>query len=194
MCTCGEITGRRTRRGALCKIPLRGGKCMTHDANLSKRNSAVARSFQRNSPVAFRRQRSQAGKLGFKATGGKHGWYKVNEAAAQWRRENPSGPEREMIRVLDLLGFGEWEREYMLPDGHSIDFARPDKKVGIEVNGHQSKPSFGEDVARIDKQHEKIKALVEDGWKIIVVDHADEGPMPNDRMQELKKELEKCLS
>jgi hypothetical protein len=129
---------------------------MTHDCgSLSKRNRAVARSFKERDPDGFFRQRSTAGKLGFQATGGMHGWQKAHEKARQYRLENPSEPERWMMGVLSEAGFTDYEREYPLHGGYSLDFVL-DGVVAIEVNGHQHKPSFGEGAPRAQGQREKI--------------------------------------
>lgn len=126
--------------------------------------------FQRWARSHVKKESLQAaGRAGFKAAGGKLGWEKVNEKARQWRLANPSGPERKVIEILDSLG-ETYKREH--PVGNrSIDFAWPEKKFGIEVNGHQFKKSFGEDYTREASQEYKLRELAEAGWSIVVIRH-----------------------
>lgn len=48
--------GRPTRKGIPCQVPLRGGKCVTHDADLPARNRAVRAAFARNDPERYQAQ------------------------------------------------------------------------------------------------------------------------------------------
>ena len=187
------LCGRTTKGGTPCKIPLRGGRCMTHDSDLSARNKAVAAAFKANDPGGFVAQRSAAGKLGFQATGGMLGWEKANEFARRWRLDNPSGPEQRIIEILARLGFADYEREYSLPDGKSIDFAWPVYRIAIEVNGHQHKASFGEGEPREAGQQEKITALIEDGWKVVILDVAS-GEIPESKVEKLREFLARGLN
>lgn len=50
MTTCGKVS---TRTGRPCRCELKGGKCPTHDSDLSKRNAAVRAAFAVNDPEAY---------------------------------------------------------------------------------------------------------------------------------------------
>jgi hypothetical protein len=85
--------GRPTRKGTSCRLPLKGGKCPTHDCDLSHRNSEVRAAFEANDPDAYHRHQRRAGASGFaKLTAGNPG--KAAEILAEFRRKNPSTPER----------------------------------------------------------------------------------------------------
>lgn len=128
--------------------------------------------FQRWARAHVKRESLQrAGRAGFKAAGGKLGWEKVNEKARQWRLDHPSGPEKQVMAILDAHG-ENYTREF--PFGNrSIDFAWPEKMFGLEINGHQYKKSFGEDHSREETQAFKLRELTAAGWKIVVI-HNDE--------------------
>jgi hypothetical protein len=139
-----ETYGRMTKHGTPCQLTLNGGRCPTHDVDLSKRNSRVARAFKKNSPDRFQAQRSAAGKCGFKATGEMLGWDKANELAREWRIKHPSEPERWAIGVLAAAGLNHYEREYPVLGRSALDIAWPEAMRAIEINGHQGKAAFGE--------------------------------------------------
>lgn len=164
------LCGKPTRRGEPCQFRLSGGKCPTHDTDLSKRNAAVARAFKANNPEGFASQRRAAGRRGYLATGARQGWARANEMARQWRKHHPSGPERWALAVLESASLNHFEREYDLGDGYSVDLAWPDAKRAVEIWGHQNKPSFGETEPRAAKQERKLIALEESGWRILVID------------------------
>lgn len=162
--------GKPTKSGEPCKLTLHGGKCPTHDCDLSARNSRVAQAFKAEHPRRFTRQRRAAGHNGFVATGGKLGWAKANEAARLWRLEHPSGPEQWVIGILAAAGLVGFEREAdVLGDGRPVDFAFREWQIVIECNGHQDKPSFGEPRARFEKHQKKMADLYTAGWRAFVV-------------------------
>lgn len=165
---CGEVS---PRSGKECRIPLRGGKCMTHNPKLKKRNRKVARAFKRKDPDGFKKQRSQAGKQGFKRAVAAHGYEFIDSKARWYRQHHPSEPERWMIGLLKELNAPAYEREYDVGKRCSADFAWPatNHRAIIEVNGHQSKPSFGEKTSRLDRQMKKIERLQDEGWLVLIV-------------------------
>jgi hypothetical protein len=163
--------GKPTKKGTPCQTPLNGGRCPTHDADLSKRNAAVRASFAERSPAAYAAHQRQAGRRGFIANGGKHGWEKAHERARLWRLENPSEPERWALSVLESAGVNHFTREYPVLEGHSLDIAWPDCRRAIEINGHQHKPAFGEAQPRSEtRQKYKLEHLGADGWQILIID------------------------
>ncbi len=161
-----------------CQIPLRGGKCMTHDSDLSKRNRAVAQSFKTKRPTAFYAQRVYAGKRGWQVTLTRHGLDVVTRATAHWRIEHPSEPERWIKQLLDRHGYTHYDREHGVGLGRTVDFAFVEERIAIEVNGHHSKPSVGETEPRTSKQSQKLRDLQKEGWTVYVVnalaDRSDE--------------------
>ena len=175
MTTKRQRCGKPTRNGTPCKLLLSGGKCPTHDCDLSARNEKVNAAFRRNHPVAFYRQRSKAGKAGFKATLNSKGMSKAVELLAEWRISNPSGPERAVIEFFEKRKVNGYVREFMPVDGrqYSVDFAWIKHKLILEVNGHQSKPSFGEDTPRQDAFDEKRTLLESCGWTVEVLNVLD---------------------
>lgn len=111
------------------------------------------------------------GHKGFIACGGAKGWAKANAHAAQWRIAHPSEPERWALDLLTSRNLNHFKREYAVDeDGHTVDLAWPDRKVAVEINGHQSKPSFGESEPRLSNQQRKIESMIEQGWTVIVID------------------------
>ncbi len=172
-----ERCNRPTQHGP-CQIPLRGGKCMTHDSDLSQRNRGVAQSFKTKRPTAFYDQRVYAGKRGWQVTLTRHGLDAATRATARWRMQHPSEPERWIKQLLDAHGFTSYDREHGVGLGRTVDFAFVEERIAIEVNGHQSKSSFGESAPRAPKQSQKIRDLQKEGWTVYVVnalaDRSDE--------------------
>lgn len=165
-----ETCGRMTKRGTKCRLTLNGGKCPTHDVDLSKRNARVAKAFKKHDADGFRAQRSAAGKRGFAATWAMLGWEKANELAREWRIKHPSEPERWAIGVLEAAGLNHYEREYPCLGASAIDIAWPEQHMGIEVNGHQARPAFGETEPRAERHAAKVERLSAEGWNVLVVD------------------------
>lgn len=152
-----------TTKGTPCRMPLRKGKCLIHNTDLSKRNRKVARAFKRNHPEAFSLQRKKAGHNGFVATGGIKGWEWVNEKARQWRLKHPSQPEQVIIDRLAQEGLNHYEREY--PVGNSsLDFAWANARYAIECEFHPN--NFGDETRKV-KQDEKIARLIAEGWTVL---------------------------
>lgn len=167
-----ELCGRATKNGT-CKIPLSGGRCMTHDSNLSKRNRKVARSFKKNNPEAFAEQRSQAGKKGYIATGGRLGWEIANEKARQYRLAHPSKPEQTMIDEFSLQGINHYQRELIVDtDGTTVDFGWTSARCAIEIEGYRV-GGFGNPEARRAKQDAKVIGLEQLGWTVLRYDPND---------------------
>jgi hypothetical protein len=173
------LCGRPTKRGEACRLPLRNGHCLTHDCDLSARNSHVAHAFASKHPRRFKRQRRAAGHNGFIATGGMIGWARANEMARQWRLAHPSEPEQWAMNVLAAAGLNHYEREYRYDDsGRALDLAWPDRRLAVEVWGHQDKPAFGAARSRFEKQQRKLADLFSAGWTVYVVNSR------NDRARE----------
>jgi very-short-patch-repair endonuclease len=164
------ICGKPTKRGTPCQLRLNGGKCPTHDCDLSQRNMLVAAAFYRRDRAAFTAQRRSAGKRGYAATGAAQGWEKANEKAREWRLAHPSSPEQWALDVLAQAGLNHFEREYPVLDGSALDLAWPEARMGVEVNGHQAKPSFGETEPRAERHAAKVAALTAAGWQVLVLD------------------------
>lgn len=178
------LCNRQTRRGT-CHIPLRGGKCMTHDTDLAARNRKVVAAAKANDPARFLEQRAYAGHLGYVATGGKHGWEKANRYAIEHRKAHRSGPELWCEQVLTEAGYLGFVREHQVDnDPRTIDLAFEGPRVAIEINGHQDKPAFGETVSRAAKHAAKVAWLESLGWRVFVVHPND------DRQQEAARLLE----
>lgn len=165
------LCGRPTKRGTPCARTLNpNGLCPVHNCDLSARNAAVAAAFRARDPEAFKQQRSAAGRKGYLATGARQGWERANEYARQHRLKHPSAPEQWALDVLADAGLNHYTREYPLDGGQSIDLAWPDARLAVEVNGHQHKPSFGEESPRAAKQARKVAALEAEGWRVLVID------------------------
>lgn len=164
--------GRPTRKG-LCQFPLRGGKCATHDADLSSRNQKVAAAWRANNPAAFIAQRKLSGRAGFVAAGGE-GWRcEQSEKARLWRLAHPSEPERWVMDVLleHLSLTVSYDREYVIEgDERAVDFAMPEERCVIECAGHQYKASFGETEPRAARLADKVAWLEALGWHVLVID------------------------
>lgn len=171
--------GKPTKKGKPCRLYLLGGKCPTHDVDLTARNSAVVQSFKRNHPQRFKRQRQDAGRKGWQATVTAHGIEKAAERFAAWRIEHPSEPEQWCAGILDELNF-KYGREYQ-EGNYFIDFIL-DGKIAIEVNGHQSKPSFGESEPRQNAHDEKVAFLEARGWRVIVLNVLDNRERERERL------------
>jgi very-short-patch-repair endonuclease len=83
-----------------------------------------------------------------------------NIGKSRWNNE-PSYPEKFMMKVFKNNSI-EYEREVNI-DKYSIDFVIKNKKIAIEVDGHQHYRF--EEIKNRDK--EKNKLLLEDNWTII---------------------------
>lgn len=166
------LCGKPTRRG-LCRFPLRGGKCPTHDSDLSSRNQKVAAAWRANNPESFAAQRKRSGRAGYDKVGGEVWRAAQSEKARQWRLAHPSEPERWIMDVLlEHLSLTVcYDREYVIEgDERAVDFCFPEHHCVIEVLGHQQKASFGESASRMAKVETKIAWLESLGWRVHVVD------------------------
>ncbi len=164
---------------------------MTHDSDLSQRNRAVAQSFKAKHPTAFYDQRVSAGKRGWQVTLARHGLDAVTRATARWRIEHPSEPERWIKQLLDRHGYTHYDREHGVGFGRTVDFAFAEERIVIEVNGHQSKPSFGETEPRAPKQSQKLRDLQKEGWTVYVVNTlADRGDEQQRLLEFLQRQFE----
>lgn len=117
-----------------------------------------------------------AGKLGFERlvekVGKEQAILKVRERAdqanAQRRRREPTGPEQRVIALLAALGAPEYEREYEEPwaweQSLFLDFAWPGTRRCIEVDGYHHR-----DPARAALDAEKREALRAGGWDVLVL-------------------------
>lgn len=145
-----NLCGRPTRRGT-CQIPLRGGKCVTHDADLAARNANVARSFQSKNPDAFRSQRADAGRLGFAAAGGRIWLAEQTEKARLYRFDHPSAYEQTVAEILaeTLTLEHEYDREVIIDgDSRAVDFVIYRDRVpvcAIEVTESETRATWGRD-------------------------------------------------
>lgn len=188
--TCGVLT----RKGSPCALPLRGGKCPTHSCNLRKRNRKILRGWRKRDPEAFRAQRVAAGKLGYQVTKERHGDL-ASQKAADWRAEHPSAPEVWMRQYLTSLGIS-FQVEVAVAQ-YYIDFVLPDDEIrgcgrAIEMNGHQSKPSFGERFARAGEERmlTKLEWLRNEGnYDVFVFDWLSEREAEVKRLDEWLKPL-----
>lgn len=166
-----ELCSRPTRKGTPCRLPLNGGRCATHDCDLAARNAHVRASFAAKHPHEYAAHQVKAGKAGYQAAGARHGWEKVIERARLWRIEHPSEPERWAIGVLAEAGINHYQREYPVLDGsYSVDFAWPDSRRAIEIDGHPSRASADEQVRRQERTAHKRNELTADGWAMLWID------------------------
>jgi very-short-patch-repair endonuclease len=162
--------GRPTRKGTPCQLLLLGGRCPTHDVDLSARNAAVRSSYRRRDRTAYRAHQSTAGKAGFRAAGLSGNFELIAEKARLWRIKHPSEPERWALRVLESAGLNHFVREYDLGRGYSIDLAWPDTKRAIEIDGHPSRADAKEQVKRARRAQYKAGVLTAAGWQVLVID------------------------
>lgn len=87
-----------------------------------------------------------------------------NNKGAEYRKRNPSYPERMFIKFLDENGYSEKfyiEREYPVYP-YFIDFAFVDLKLAIEIDGSQHLLP-----ERKESDQKKEKLLFENGWKVL---------------------------
>lgn len=112
------------------------------------------------------------GSKGWHAAVEKYGLAQVESHVCAWRRDpkNFSEPMRHVVNLLTEHSINHYEIEYEFGDGKSIDLAWSNDKRGIEVAGHQFKPSFGETESRLAKLRAKIDALKVQGWDVFEYD------------------------
>lgn len=181
---CGEQTGRTTRKGDLCRLLLKGGKCPTHDCNLSLRNSRVARNALEK--PSRRKDIVKAARLGFAATQRKYGRDFAIQKLAKRMRSNPSGPEQVVIDALNAMCIDYGSQEIIELGGkfYIADFVGRASKWIIEVDdGWRDRPNaataFGRD-GSVDPEaelEEKMLALHHAGYdtlRVVVNGHPGE--------------------
>ena len=130
---------------------------------------------------------SEAGKVGFRVTGEKHGWEFVHDKIADARRDNPSDAEQRMIGLLaeagerDARGGGMpghvYEREYKVAPFTHVDFAWPESGKIIEVyGGVHLIPELDPDGTRAAYDAARIERIEGLGWEVLVVTSDDLTP------------------
>lgn len=164
-----EICGKPTRKGTPCQLPK---NCPVHlHCNLSARNAKVRASFAAHHPEAYAAHQVHAAKRGFAATADKHGASRATEKAREYRLAHPSEPERWAMAVLGQAQLNHFSREYPVLDGnYSVDFAWPDARRAIEIDGHPSRADATEETRRAERQALKAQQLTADGWQLLVID------------------------
>ncbi len=127
---------------------------------------------------------SEAGKVGYRVTGEKHGWEFVHDKIAATRRDRPSDDERRMIGLLaelgerDARGTGEpghvYEREYKVAPFTHVDFAWPESGKVIEVyGGVHLIPELDPNGTRAAYDAARIERIEGLGWEVLVVTSDD---------------------
>ncbi len=115
---------------------------------------------------------SAAGKLGFRAAFKTHP-EKALAALHDWRSGRGASSHHLWMRaylrdhtpvVWNEIVFPFWGETF------EVDFALPDPKIAIEVNGHQNTPAWGESEPRVVRQQTKIERMQEEGWRVHVFD------------------------
>jgi len=130
---------------------------------------------------------SEAGKVGYRVTGEKHGWEFVHDKIADARRDNPSDAEQRMIGLLaeagerDARGGGMpghvYEREYKVAPFTHVDFAWPESGKIIEVyGGVHLIPELDPDGMRAAYDAARIERIEGLGWEVLVVTSDDLTP------------------
>lgn len=164
-----------------CKLCQRQpGRCPTHDVDLSARNSKVNLAALRNDPEGFRAKCRR----GYQTTLKKYGPDKVWQKLREYQLSHPSLPERTAIELFDQMKLHYDRIVSPWDSGHSVDFVIRSngcllsKPLAVEVNGHQWKPSFGEDSARAEKQQNKLDRLEADGYAVLVLDWREKESWP----------------
>ncbi len=130
---------------------------------------------------------SEAGKVGYRVTGEKHGWEFVHDKIADARRDNPSDAEQRMIGLLaeagerDARGGGMpghvYEREYKVAPFTHVDFAWPESGKIIEVyGGVHLIPELDPDGTRAAYDAARIERIEGLAWEVLVVTSDDLTP------------------
>jgi hypothetical protein len=143
-------------------------------AKKAKRDSAKPRTapkkgrgpgrFTSETARAARRKVSSAscarnGAKGARATIAKHGFDFFFERWRAWKLQKPSGPERQMIDILDALE-ARYERDWRIGESYfTLDFYLPDLGRGVEVHGRIHKTL---EVDRRAKNDARKRALLKD--------------------------------
>ena len=148
----------RTKRGNPAACGTWGGKCPTHDVDLSDRNRKAA-SKAADKPER-RAKLSEWGSLGFAAMVAKHGISAALKALA--RGMGQSGPEQWLAGFLDGMGVA-YRIQVVIDDLYILDFMGADKDWVIEVDdGWREKPRpWGHDRDFKKEQMTKFTYLTE---------------------------------
>jgi hypothetical protein len=126
------------------------------------------------------------GHRGAVATARKHGYHVTYRLAREWRLANPSSHEQAVIGILADLGQVEgrdYEREFEpLGEGAKghyccVDFAWPDRKLALEVNGKvHYDPMFDHPNAprtRATNEARRLDRLDKAGWRVLMIDYRE---------------------
>ncbi len=127
---------------------------------------------------------SEAGKVGYRVTGERHGWEFVHDKIAAARRDNPSDAEQRMIGLLAEVGERDarggglpghvYEREYKVAPFTHVDFAWPESGKIIEVyGGVHLIPELDPDGTRAAYDAARIERIEGLGWEVLVVTSDD---------------------
>jgi len=127
---------------------------------------------------------SEAGKVGYRVTGDRHGWEFVHDKIAATRRDNPSYAEQRMIGLLTEIGERDgrggglpghvYEREYKVAPLTHVGFAWPESGRIIEVyGGVHLIPELDPDGTRAAYDAARIERIEGLGWEVLVVTSGD---------------------
>ena len=178
---CRERCGQPTKKGTPCRLPV---PCPTHSLTpdqLADRNKRAAQAAVESNPDFVAHLRKQAPR-GFEALVKKvqrkrktsyelarlEAMGKVCQAAAKRREENPSGPEQQMIDMLDFAGI-TYEREWKISDRRlsTIDFVIHSQRLCIEVTSFNEKWfGWSEYKSRIEDKRAMAEAL---GYDLVLI-------------------------
>lgn len=154
------------RREYLREIGRKGGLTRSKQASFRAHQSAAGkRSAEVNDMAAL-------GRKGAQAYVAKYGMDKLLAKVRKWRLEHPSQPERQVIAILNSLGF-TFDRESELLNRYTVDFLLPNRLI-IEVNGKPHyDPLFDESGQRQAKEAERLSQLESAGYHVLVLDHRE---------------------
>lgn len=158
-----ELTAER--RELLREWGRKGGKSRSQQASFRAHQSAAGkRSAEVNDMAAL-------GRKGARVYVAKYGMDKLLAKVRKWRIEHPSQPERQVICILNSLGF-TYTREVEVLN-YSVDFLLPNHLI-IEVNGKPHyDPLFDESGQRQAKEAERLSQLESAGYHVLVLDHRE---------------------
>lgn len=156
------------------EIGKRGGKARAQMADFQQHQSnAGKRSAEVNDMAAL-------GSLGAKAFIRKYGYIKFFQFWRNWKLANPSRPERQMMDILNRLGY-QYQREAMVLGEVipvAVDFYIADANDAvIEVNGRVhydpmfDHPNYPE--TRRGNDLHRIRKLERAGFRVLEVDHLE---------------------
>jgi very-short-patch-repair endonuclease len=132
--------------------------------------------FTSETARAARRKVSSAscarnGAKGARATIAKHGFDFFFERWREWKLKKPSGPERQMIDILDGVN-ARYERDWRIGESYfTLDFYLVDLGRGVEVHGRIHKTL---EVDKRAKNDARKRALLKDlGIDVLWIDDQD---------------------